>query len=627
MPIITLKNVCLSFGSDVVLNKVDLNIDKGERLCLTGRNGSGKSTLMRLISKRLQADEGVIWRAHNLKFSTLDQKLPVGSDATVYQAVAGGFSNVGSLLAEYHDLTASISEEVPVDMVDRIANLQEQIDAGHGWTLGHRIDTILDKMKLPTDDKLSSLSGGWLKRVAIARSLVTQPDIWLLDEPTNHLDIPTIQWLESQLLNYDGTIIFVSHDRQLMQSAATSIIDIDRGSVKRWDCAYQEFLERKDHELEVRAQQEQSFDDRLRKEESWIRQGVKARRTRNEGRVRALEKLRAERQLRRSSSKLKLEMDSGAASGKIVKELINVSKAYENKQLISHFSLIIQRGDRVGLLGPNGSGKTTLLKILLEDLPPDEGQVRTGTKLEVAYFDQVRAQLNPDQSVSDYISEGRDFITINDKNVHVVSYLNNFMFDGDQSRSPIRTLSGGEQNRLLLAKLFSLPANLLVLDEPTNDLDVESLELLEELLLDYKGTVLLVSHDRSFMDNVVSSLVVFEGGGVVKEYVGGYNDWIAAGGHFNAERATPSINNSDSSLAYRAQKKHKNNQQKQSRELQLLPGKVEALEHKIEARHKSMSELPFFEQTDEVQQRLYTEVSSLERQLQDLFERWEELED
>jgi ATP-binding cassette subfamily F protein uup len=627
MPIITLKNVCLSFGSDVVLNKVDLNIDKGERLCLTGRNGSGKTTLMRLISNRLQADDGVIWRADNLNFSTLDQELPIGSDATVYQAVAGGFSNIGSLLAEFHDLTASISKEMPADMVDKLANLQEQIDAANGWTLGHRIDTILDKMKLPADDKLSSLSGGWLKRVAIARSLVTEPDIWLLDEPTNHLDIPTIQWLESQLLSYDGTIIFVSHDRQLMQSVATSIIDIDRGSVKRWDCHYREFLERKDHELEVQAQQEKLFDDRLRKEESWIRQGVKARRTRNEGRVRALENLRAERQLRRSSGSLKLEVDSGSASGKIVKELINVSKAYENNQLIRNFNLIIQRGDRVGLLGPNGSGKTTLLKILLEDLPPDEGEVRTGTKLEVAYFDQVRAQLKPEQSVSDYISEGRDFITINDKNVHVVSYLNNFMFDGDQSRSPIRTLSGGEQNRLLLAKLFSLPANLLVLDEPTNDLDVESLELLEELLLDYKGTVLLVSHDRSFMDNVVSSLVVFEGSGVVKEYVGGYNDWIAAGGHFDAERVDPPTNESDGGATYQTQKKHKSNQKKISKELQQLPGKVEVLEQKIQAFHKSMSEPSFFEQTDELQQVLYTEVSSLEQQLKALFERWEELED
>lgn len=624
MPIITLKNVSLSFGHDLVLDKANLNIDKGERLCLTGRNGSGKSTLMRLISNRLNADEGMIWRADNLKFSNLDQDLPDDLDSTVYQAVASGFSNLGPLLSEYHELTMSMSMQK--DMVHKMAKLQEKIDAADGWSIGHRIDTILDKMKLPADSNLSTLSGGWLKRVAIARSLVAAPDIWLLDEPTNHLDIPTIQWLESQLLGFDGTIIFVSHDRQLMQSVATSILDIDRGTVKRWDCSYQAFLERKDRELEVQAQQEKLFDDRLRKEEVWIRQGVKARRTRNEGRVRALEKLRVERQQRRSSSQLKLEVDAGSASGKIVKELINISKRYGNEKLIDNFSLIIQRGDRVGLLGPNGSGKTTLLKILLEDLPPDAGQVRTGTKLEVAYFDQVRARLNPEQSVSDYISEGRDYITINDKNVHVVSYLNNFMFDGDQSRSPIRTLSGGEQNRLLLAKLFSLPANLLVLDEPTNDLDVESLELLEELLMDYKGTVLLVSHDRSFMDNVVSSLVVFEGGGVVKEYVGGYNDWLDAGGQFNVEPIMSPDKVEVQGTSYRERKKHKSKQQKMSKELQQLPGKVEALEREIEEHHKTMSESPFFEQSDKEQQRLYTEVNNLEQQLGVLFERWEELE-
>lgn len=607
---------------DVVLNNVDLNIERGEKLCLTGRNGSGKSTLMRLISNRLKADEGDVWRADNLKFSTLDQELPATSDSTVYEAVASGFDNIGSLLSAYHELTTTM----PDDMVDRMVILQEKIDAVDGWSLGHRIDTILDKMGLPADRKLSELSGGWLKRIAIARSLVTEPDVWLLDEPTNHLDIPTIQWLEDQLVNYDGTIIFVSHDRQLMQSVATTIVDIDLGRVKRWDCKYREFLERKDHELEVQAHQEKLFDDKLKKEEVWIRQGVKARRTRNEGRVRALESLRAQRQERRSTGKLKLEVDSGSASGKIVKELIKVSKSFDGVTLIRDFNLIIQRGDRVGILGPNGSGKTTLLKILLEELAPDEGEVKTGTKLEVAYFDQLRGQLNPEQSVSDYISEGRDYISINDREVHVVSYLNNFMFNGDQSRSPIRTLSGGEQNRLLLAKLFSLPANLLVLDEPTNDLDIESLELLEELLLDYKGTVLLVSHDRSFMDNVVSSLVVFESDGVVKEYVGGYNDWLQAGGSFNGENEVATSEGRPTSN-YKKQKRQRAQEQKASKELVKLPGLVETLENRIAARHKSMSDSSFFEQTDEQQQNLYEEVTNLEQQLEALFKRWEKLED
>ncbi len=622
MPIITFKNVSLSFGLDVVLDKVELNIEKGDKLCLTGRNGSGKSTLMRLITDRLHPDEGEVWRASNLNFSTLEQDLPGEAETTVYQAVAGGFADVGALLAEYHDLTISLAD----DMVEKMAPLQEKIDALDGWALGHRVDKILDRMAIPPDRKLAELSGGWLKRVAIARSLVTEPDVWLLDEPTNHLDIPTIEWLEAQMLNYEGTVIFVSHDRQLMQSVADSIIDIDLGRVKRWDCHYEEFLERRDHELDVQAQQDKRFDDKLRKEEIWIRQGVKARRTRNEGRVRALEKLRIERQERRSAGSLKLEVDSGSASGKIVKELISVSKQYDGIKLIHQFDLIIQRGDRIGFLGPNGAGKTTLLKILLEDLQPDEGTVRSGTRLEVAYFDQVRAQLNPEQSVSDYISEGRDYISINERDVHVISYLANFMFDGDQSRSPIKTLSGGEQNRLLLAKLFSLPANLLVLDEPTNDLDVESLELLEELLLEYKGTVLLVSHDRSFMDNVVSSLVVFEGHGVVREYVGGYKDWVESGGHFGGSHPVGEGRTDHNNTTYREQKKQKNNQQKITKELQEMPVRVENLELEIKKHHETMSNAAFFEQSEKEQKELYRLVGDLEKQLELLFERWEELE-
>ncbi len=620
MPVITFKNVSLSFGTFEVLKRVDLSIEKGERICLTGINGSGKSTLLRLIGKEIVADEGQIWREDNLRFSHLDQNLLNDPQSTIYQVVAGGLREVGEQLAAYHALTTHT--ESP-DLA-RIATLQEKIESVDGWTIGHRIDSVLDRMNLPADRKLAELSGGWLKRVAIARSLVTEPDVWILDEPTNHLDIPAIQWLESLLLNYAGTLIFVSHDRSLMQAVATSIVNIDRGTVTRWDCDYESFLVRRDHDQEVELQQNKLFDDKLKKEEIWIRQGIKARRTRNEGRVSALESLREERAKRKSHGTLKLEVDAGIVSGKIVKELCDVSMGYGSELLLNDVNLIVQRGDRIGLLGPNGCGKSTLLKLLLEDLPPSKGLVRSGTKLQIAYFDQVRAQLNPDQSVSDYISEGRDFITINEKNVHVVSYLANFMFNGDQSRSPIRTLSGGEQNRLVLAKLFSLPANFLVLDEPTNDLDVESLELLEELLIGYEGTVVLVTHDRAFMDNVVSSLLVFEGGGRVIEYVGGYQDWLAGGGKFDtgstkSEQFVPAS-------GHETRKKQKNKRQKNTRLIEEIPGRIETTEKLIDTLHGQVSAPGFYAQPTVKTDTILADLRQAEADLEALFHQWESLE-
>jgi|TARA_B100002003_G_scaffold118133_1_gene108975 ATP-binding cassette subfamily F protein uup len=621
MPIITLQKVALSFGTDIVLNDIDLSIEKGERLCLTGYNGSGKSTLIGLINDQVQSDDGSVWRDKSLTLSTLEQDVTSPEDSTVYDVVASGFSEVGKLLADYHDLTARTSGED----VKKIGYLQEKIDSIDGWAIGHRVDTILHKMKLPADKKMSELSGGWLKRVAIATSLVKEPDVWLLDEPTNHLDVPTIEWLESVLLDYEGTIVFVSHDRRLMQSVATSIIDIDRGRVTRWDCDYATFLERREHEREVELGQNKLFDDKLKKEEAWIREGIKARRTRNEGRVRALEKLRTERQQRRSLGKLKMEVDAGIASGKIVKELCGVCKSFDGERLVENFDLIIQRGDRVGMLGPNGCGKTTLLNIILEIDKPDSGHVHTGTKLQLAYFDQVRTQLNENQTVADYVSEGQDFITINDKSVHIVSYLNNFMFDADQSRSPIRKLSGGEKNRLLLAKLFSMPANLLVLDEPTNDLDVESLELLEELLIDYQGTVLLVSHDRTFMDNVVSSLVVFEGNGRVIEYVGGYNDWLSRGSILTSEKDRKQSSNSDTQNSHEARKQEKNALRKKEKELEELPARIEAIESAVDQLHHKVSGSAFFELKDSEQKTYYAELSEKEKELAFLYQRWEDL--
>jgi ATP-binding cassette subfamily F protein uup len=647
MAIVTIKNALASFGEDVVLDHVDLVIEAGERLCLSGRNGSGKSTLLKILSNEKNLDDGQLWRQEKLTFSTLEQELPENSDKTVFEVVAGVFESMGKKLAEYHRL----AHELTPDTVDRFSNLQQEIEAGDGWSFSHRIDSILDKLKLDGDVRLDELSGGWRKRVAIARSLVRDPDVWLLDEPTNHLDIPMIQWLENLLLDFEGTIIFVSHDRELMRSVATGVVDIDRGRLTKWECGYDEFIERRDHQREVEETHNKKFDERLKKEEVWIRQGIKARRTRNEGRVRDLEKMRVERASRRTSGQLKMAIDSGDSSGKVVKELVHVSKSFGDDVIISDFSLIVQRGDRIGMVGPNGCGKSTLIKLMLEEIAPDTGEVKTGTKLKVAYFDQLRDKLNPEMSVSDYISEGREYIDISGKSTHVVTYLGNFMFSPDQSRAPIRTLSGGEQNRLLLARLFSLPANLLVLDEPTNDLDIESLELLEEMLLTFEGTVLIVSHDRLFMDNVVSSLLVFDGNGYIEEHVGGYSDWqtyqntmkkafankkkgkSSAQSSISVSQKEKGFNNSrsantfDESISHEERKKQKADRKKLEKEMLKLPQQIEADETRVSELQKQMAEDSFYEKTSEEQGQVYDGLKLLESQIDTAMTRWAEVEE
>lgn len=643
-PVATLKNVTVTFGTDRVLDHVNLILDQGERLCLTGRNGSGKSTLMRLLSGELQADEGTIWRSRDLKYSFLDQELPEVSSATIFDAVAMAFENTGQLLSEYHALSLQLSD-VKADhdkIVARMDTLQHKIEAADGWSVNHVIEATLQRMQLDPDIPLSQLSGGWLKRVAIAKSLVIEPDVWLVDEPTNHLDVPAIEWLEQRMVEFPGTIIFVSHDRHLLRSVATSLVDIDRGAVTLWKCGYEAFIERRDHEREVQTLHEKKFDEKLRKEEAWIREGIKARRTRNEGRVRDLEKLREVRRQRRSVSDLKLEVDAGSNSGKVVKELSAVSKSFDDKVLIRNLDLIVRRGDRIGLLGPNGCGKSTLINLLLEELEPDSGEIKTGTKLEVAYFDQARRQLEPDKKVADYISDGREYISINGKEIHVVSYLGNFMFNADQARGPIHRLSGGEQNRLLMARIFSQPANLLILDEPTNDLDVESLELLEEMLLAYNGTVMLVSHDRTFMDNVISSLLVFDasGSGRVTEYVGGYSDWhkenqqrssnagsvaVSKTSQQNASRAGTDML-MDDSLGFEERKKLKAERQKRKKELEKLPGQIEKLESTLNDCNQKISEADFYQQPQAAQNEIFEKVKDLESQIEQLMTRWEQLE-
>ena len=643
-PVATLKNVTVTFGTDRVLDSVNLILDQGERLCLTGRNGSGKSTLMRLLSGELQADEGTIWRSRDLSYSFLDQELPEVSSATIFDAVAMAFENTGQLLSEYHALSLQLSD-VKADhdkIVARMDTLQHKIEAADGWSVNHVIDATLQRMQLDPDIPLSQLSGGWLKRVAIAKSLVIEPDVWLVDEPTNHLDVPAIEWLEQRMVEFPGTIIFVSHDRHLLRSVATSLVDIDRGAVTLWKCGYEAFIERRDHEREVQTLHEKKFDEKLRKEEAWIREGIKARRTRNEGRVRDLEKLREVRRQRRSVSDLKLEVDAGSNSGKVVKELAAVSKSFDDKVLIRNLDLIVRRGDRIGLLGPNGCGKSTLINLLLEELEPDSGEIKTGTKLEVAYFDQARRQLEPDKKVADYISDGREYISINGKEIHVVSYLGNFMFNADQARGPIHRLSGGEQNRLLMARIFSQPANLLILDEPTNDLDVESLELLEEMLLAYNGTVMLVSHDRTFMDNVISSLLVFDasGSGRVTEYVGGYSDWHKENQQRSSNAGSVAVSKKsqqnassartdmlmDDSLGFEERKKLKAERQKGKKELEKLPGQIEKLESTLNDCNQKISETDFYQQPQAAQNEIFEKVKDLESQIEQLMTRWEQLE-
>ena len=620
MPIATFKNVSIAFGKDEILSEADLVVHHGEHLALAGRNGAGKSTTLKLISGELKNDSGEIWTEKSLKFVSLPQQLPIATEESVFTAVSSVFEELGQLISEYQILTQSI--KVDKTQNQKLNALQNSIEELGGWSVTHKVEAILDRLNLPSEKRLSELSGGWLKRVSIAKTLVQEPDIWILDEPTNHLDIDGIIWLESIMAAFKGTILFVSHDRRLMERACTGILEIDRGKLIKHDCGYSEFVHRRDKSLEIEAEHNRQFDEKLRKEEAWIRQGIKARRTRNEGRVRALEALRAERKKRLDIKKLKLAADSGIPSGKIVKEITNLEKSLGGEKIIHGLDLIIQRGDRIGFLGSNGCGKSTLVKLLLNELEPDEGTIRTGTKLQVSYFDQDKAQIDQNQTVFDFLSDGRDFVTIGEREIHIVSYLQNFLFSSEQARAPIRTLSGGEQNRLLLAKLFSLPANLLVLDEPTNDLDIETLELLEDLLIKYKGTVILVSHDRAFLDNVVSSLLVFEGDGKLVEHVGGYSSWRAAAKSTPSEM-TNTINNSSD---YFERKKRKSDTQKKKRAIEKITDEIDQAERQIEILHEQTSKATFFESSREQQAKIYTEIKSLESKLSDLMNNWEELE-
>jgi ATP-binding cassette subfamily F protein uup len=625
MPLLSFENVSISFSRHPLLERAALQIDSGERICLIGRNGVGKSTLLKLVSGETLPDAGEIWRSPGLSVVRLSQDLPGNPEASVFDVVATGLADIGRLLAQFHRISHAVAEDEA--LLAPLERLQHQIDACDGWSLNQRVDQILDRLELSPDARIGTLSGGWQRRVALARALVGDPDLLLLDEPTNHLDIELVRWLEDQLLEFRGGVLFVTHDRALLQRLATRIVELDRGTLTSWVGDYSTFLTKKAAALEEEARHAALFDKKLAKEEAWIRQGIKARRTRNEGRARALGELRDERAARREvEGKARISLDAGRPSGKLVAEAKELSYAWsaDEAPLVANFSLRIMRGDRIGLVGPNGAGKTTLLRLLLAQLAPSSGSVRLGTKLEVAYYDQLRAALELDKTVIENLAEGREYVEVQGQRRHVIGYLQDFLFSPDRARTPIKALSGGEHNRVLLARLFAQPANLLVLDEPTNDLDIETLELLEELLINYRGTILLVSHDRAFLDNVVTSTLVFEGHGKVQEYVGGYSDWVR-------NRAKPATTAAPS-LDTRARSGPSQKPQpkklgfKETRELEQAPAKIERLEFE-QAELVSRLGAPEFYKSDAADQaRVHARIAETSMQLEDAYARWDELE-
>ncbi len=624
MALIKLESASLAYGHVPLLDKVDLQIDAGERVCLVGRNGAGKSTLMRVMEGVAELDEGGLWKKPDLRIGILAQEVPQLDELTVYDVVAGGLDHIGEVIAEYHHVLHEMETNFSDAINNKLARLQDEIDSNDGWNVEQRITTVITKLELPEDALMGSLSGGYKRRVMLARALVLDPELILLDEPTNHLDVAAIQWMEDFLLGFNGAVLFITHDRTFLRHLATRIVELDRGKIISWPGNYDTYIKNKEERAVIEEQQNALFDKKLAQEEVWIRQGIKARRTRNEGRVRALEQLRRERSSRLNKvGNVNLQVESGEASGKIVIEAEGISKSFADKTIVKSLTTKIMRGDRIGILGPNGVGKSTLLKMLLGELEPDTGTVSLGTKLSVAYFDQQRAVLDLEKTVADNLNFGSDTITINGRSRHVMSYLQDFLFPPARVRSPVKSLSGGERNRLLLARLFIQPANLLVLDEPTNDLDVETLELLEELLCNYDGTLILVSHDRTFLDNVVTSTLAFEGDGEVNEYVGGYEDWLRQSRQAN----TPSTVKKNEKKEVKPEKKKSKLSYKDQFELDTLPQKIEKLETEQEQIQNKIAEPDFYQQEKKEVDKVLARLSELEKELETTYERWEELGD
>ena len=628
MSLVRLDKVSLNFGTHIVLDNVDLMLKKGSRIGLLGRNGVGKTTLMKVIAGSVVPDGGERWLRSGVEITWLEQSLPDADEQTVYDMVADGLAEIGALLKEYHKLTVNY-EKTKVDQLEKI---QSQLEARDGWSISQKVDSVITQLELPANKLMSELSGGWRKRVALARALVRQPECLLLDEPTNHLDIPTIEWLESQLKEYQGALLLVTHDREFLQNVVNGIVELDRGNIYQFDGSFERFLRFREEQLAAEDTANKLFDKKLAEEEVWIRKGIKARRTRNEGRVRALQAMRESRKRRRESlGKAKFKANASENSGKVVAELTNVSHSFGNKTIIDNFSTTILRGDRIGIVGGNGAGKTTLLKILLNKLSPDEGKVKLGTKMEIAYFDQLREHLDMEKNLVDNVSDGGDFIEINGKSKHVISYLSEFLFTPDRIRTPAKALSGGEQNRAILAKVFSKPANVLVLDEPTNDLDIETLELLEDILIKFEGTILLVSHDREFMDNVVTSLMVFESNGKINEYVGGYSDWSIKGGKLQkvGESKAKADKTIGKNLTQENQRKHETTKRKSrehDKEIRRILLLIEKLELEQSQLEKILSGPNFYEDSKENIERTLQKFAENKKDLEITYERWEQLD-
>jgi len=632
MALITIHNGLLAFGDHPLLDHADFALQENERVCLVGRNGAGKSTLMKVLAGEILMDDGKMQVMQDVVVSRLEQDPPRHQEGTVLDYVAGGLQEIGEQLKIYNDLLDLVAVDPSESNIKKLANVQEQLEHSGAWRFEDRIQNVLSSLNLDGHTKLTDLSGGWQRKAALARALVCDPDVLLLDEPTNHLDVTTIEWLENFLKDFRGSIIFISHDRSFIKSMSTRIVDLDRGQLNSFPGDYDNYLNEKEELLRVEELQNAEFDKKLAQEEVWIRQGIKARRTRNEGRVRALKKLRQERSERREvQGKVNLQIDDAARSGKIVFEAENINYSIEGKCLVDNFSFNIMRGDRIALIGPNGCGKSTLLKLLLGQLTPDSGRLHCGTKLEVAYFDQYREVLDPEKTVIDNLADGKQEVTVGGRQRHALSYLQDFLFAPKRARTPVKALSGGEKNRLLLARLFLRSNNLLVLDEPTNDLDIETLELLEDLLANYQGTLLLVSHDREFVDNTVTTSWIFEGNGKIEEFVGGYHDAQQQRAQVHEARKVVNTSKSEKTVepapkSEPAKPKSKKLSYKLQRELETLPLKLEELEADIEALQEQVNSADFFNQSVDVTQPILDKLTAVEQELEIAFERWEELE-
>jgi ABC transport system ATP-binding/permease protein len=631
MPLITLDRISVAFGHMPLLDNIFLQVNEGERVSVIGRNGTGKSTLLRILSGEQAPDRGSVGRQPGMRTARLEQDVPLSANRPVFDVVAEGLSALGELVTAYHHAAVEVATHCTESSLERLGSLQHELEERGGWRLEQRVEFILARLGLPAETIVDTMSGGWRRRVLLARALVAQPDLLLLDEPTNHLDLETIRWLETFLADYPGTVLFVTHDRTFLQRLATRIVELDRGRLTSWPGDYATFLRKKEEWLANEAVNREKFDKRLAEEEVWLRQGVKARRTRNEGRVRALMLMRQERAERRAQmGAARLQLDSATPSGKLVFEARNISKSFDGVRVVRDFSVRILRGDRIGLIGPNGAGKTTLLRLLLQELEPDAGEVRRGTHVQVAYYDQQRMQLDPERTVFDTIGDGGDMVTVNGRSRHVHGYLRDFLFQPEQARSPVKALSGGERNRLMLARLLTQPANVLVLDEPTNDLDLETLELLEAQLVEFPGTLLLVSHDRTFLDNAVTSTLVFEGDGRIQEYVGGYEDWVrqrdAAAREEPLQPRSPSIASTQEPPPGESRTGRKKLSYMEQREFERLPERIEALEAGLQQLNDTIVAPDFYRQSPEEIHQALARLDEMKADLLQTYALWDELD-